>query len=417
MKSVYISPSTQDKNVGVGTYGTEEKEMNLIADVVVKELTRHGVTVYRNSPDMTVTSAVSDSNSKNPSLHVAIHSNAANGQARGCEVYCYQLEGAGSTLAKNLYKYVAALTPTADKGVKPGKDFYGPGKHMYEVAYTKAPAALIEVAFHDNAQDAAWIMANRGIIAVSIVKGILDTLGITYQPVAATQPQGTTGTIILNHATATAAQAKEWARAAGASSQFIKNIEAYFSLAPLCGGVNPIGAISQSAKETNKGNYGGIVKAEQHNPAGLKITAPNGETAADHATFNNWDVGIAAHLDHLALYAGATGYPKASSPDPRHFASIKGTATTWEALGGKYAPSGTYGQEIVSIMKAIAATPEPQQKTDKEITVDNAVADGALTDLAHWNNVLAGKIPANPAYLKIAFDNYHNQIVKAKGGK
>ena len=33
MKSIYLSPSTQENNVGAGSYGTEEQRMNQIMDL------------------------------------------------------------------------------------------------------------------------------------------------------------------------------------------------------------------------------------------------------------------------------------------------------------------------------------------------------------------------------------------------
>ena len=94
MASVYISPSLQDWNVGYGMYGTEEQRMNQIADIVQYELGRHGVTTWRNSPDMTLQQAVAESNRLEPDVHVALHSNAsANGEARGAEIYVHRFGG------------------------------------------------------------------------------------------------------------------------------------------------------------------------------------------------------------------------------------------------------------------------------------------------------------------------------------
>jgi hypothetical protein len=62
---------------------------------------------------------------------------------------------------------------------------------------------------------------------------------------------------------------------------------------------------------------------------------------------------VTAHLDHLALYAGARGYPKRRTPDPRHFAFLHGRARTVQALGGAWAPSRTYGREIVRMAREI----------------------------------------------------------------
>ncbi len=42
---VYLSPSTQENNIGIGGYGTEEKRMNQVADVVERLLKSSGITV------------------------------------------------------------------------------------------------------------------------------------------------------------------------------------------------------------------------------------------------------------------------------------------------------------------------------------------------------------------------------------
>ena len=46
---------------------------------------------------------------------------------------------------------------------------------------TRAPAVLIEVAFHDNPQDAQFIMDHIYEIGVAIAKGILEYFGIPYR--------------------------------------------------------------------------------------------------------------------------------------------------------------------------------------------------------------------------------------------
>lgn len=181
MKTVYLSPSTQDKNVGVANYGTEEIRMNQICDFVQKVLKEHGVIVYRNKPEMTLKEVVKDSNSKKPDIHFAIHSNACNGVSRGCEIFCHKLGGNGEKLAKAVYSEIEPLTPTKDRGIKEGANRFGKDKPLYETAYTNAPAALIEVAFHDNPKDAEWIINNIEAIATAIAKGILNYFEIPFQ--------------------------------------------------------------------------------------------------------------------------------------------------------------------------------------------------------------------------------------------
>lgn len=181
MKSVYLSPSAQERNVGAGNYGTEEKRCNQIADVVEQILAYHGIKVYRNEPSMSLAQIVEDSNSKNPKIHFAIHTNAFNKKARGCEIFCHKFGYNGEKLARAVYARISKLTPVGDRGVKEGYNFYN-GKPMYETCYTTASAALIEVEFHDNPNGAKWIIENIELIGIEIARGILDYFGVKFVP-------------------------------------------------------------------------------------------------------------------------------------------------------------------------------------------------------------------------------------------
>ena len=178
---VYLSPSLQEWNVGYGNYGTEEERMNQIADVVDYELKRFGLNVVRNSPSQSLQEVVAESNAVNPKVHVAIHSNAsANGTARGPEVYTHRCGGDGERLARDIYTNLEEISPVDGFGVKEGYTAFN-GKGYYELRRTRAPAVLIEVAFHDNPQDAQFIMDHIYEIGVAIAKGILEYFGIPYR--------------------------------------------------------------------------------------------------------------------------------------------------------------------------------------------------------------------------------------------
>lgn len=177
-KSVYLSPSTQEGNIGHRDYGTEEKRMNEVCDVTQKYLLRHGITVYRSRPDMTLKQVVADSNSKDPTIHFAIHSNAFDANTRGSTIFCHRFGGEGERLARLVYAELEPLTPTKDRGVKESKDHYGLSKPLYELSATAAPAALVEIAFHDQADDAKWILENIEPIGIAIAKGILKYLDV-----------------------------------------------------------------------------------------------------------------------------------------------------------------------------------------------------------------------------------------------
>ena len=180
MTDVYISPSLQEFNIGYGDYGTEEERMNLIADVLEYELKRHGLTTARNDPSMSLAEAVADSNRINPRVHVSLHSNAANGQARGPEVYAHRFGGNGERLARLVYGELEDISPTEGLGVKEGYSTFG-GQGMYELRRTKAPAILAEVAFHDNPEDARFIVDNIYELGQAVAKGVLEYFGIDYQ--------------------------------------------------------------------------------------------------------------------------------------------------------------------------------------------------------------------------------------------
>ena len=155
MKSIYLSPSTQENNVGAGSYGTEEQRMNEIMDLIENQLRGHYI-LYRNRPEMTLQQVVADSNAKNPDLHFALHSNAGGGS--GAECWICAKGGQAEEFANRLYEELSALTPGKDRGVKVSTS-------LYEVNKTKAPAVILEVEFHDTPEGAAWIVANEKAIA------------------------------------------------------------------------------------------------------------------------------------------------------------------------------------------------------------------------------------------------------------
>lgn len=183
MSKVYVSPSTQEHNIGAAKYGTEEYRMNQIADVVVPLLQYNNFTVYRNNPQMSLRQVVNDSNSKHVDIHVAIHSNAGGG--RGAEAF--YTSSNGKILADDLYKYIAPLTPTSDRGVKFTNS-------LYELNRTTAVAALTEVAFHDNRDDANFIINNIYEIGEAIAKGVCDYFNVAFKkPQPAEPPSESTG--------------------------------------------------------------------------------------------------------------------------------------------------------------------------------------------------------------------------------
>lgn len=123
--------------------------------------------------------------------------------------------------------------------------------------------------------------------------------------------------------------------------------------------VDPVGVVAQSYKETGGGRFGGRVRAEHYNTAGIKVrhlgyggTTTLGDEQLAHAAFASWDVGALAHVQHLRAYAG---WPvDGLIVDPRYWlVAGRQWCETFEELGGKWAPSPTYGTELVAIARRL----------------------------------------------------------------
>ncbi len=184
-KSIYLSPSTQENNIGVSGYGTEEQRMNELTDAIVRHLKngRGDITIYRNSPSMNLNQVIADSNSKNPDFHFAIHSNAFNGLARGTECYYYHHNtGEGIRFAQMMYNVIAPITAASDRGCQPDNNLYDNG--LGELRETDAPAALIEIMFHDNEADVIDYLGKIELIALTMAKVIYDFFGLVYNPIS-----------------------------------------------------------------------------------------------------------------------------------------------------------------------------------------------------------------------------------------
>ena len=177
--SLWLSPSNQDKNIGFGEYKSEMQRMNEVADVVEPILKKQGVKVYRNDPNETIRDYTRRANELNVDLYFAIHSNAANGKARGTEVCCHKKGGEGERFAKRLNDAIMNIYDGPNRGIKEGYKFYN-GRPMWETSDSNMPACLIEIAFHDNEEDSKWILANVKPIGEALASAILEHLAAEH---------------------------------------------------------------------------------------------------------------------------------------------------------------------------------------------------------------------------------------------
>ena len=171
MPTLYLSPSTQEYNKYVNG-GSEEEYMNIIADRMEPYLRSSGITFVRNDPDRTAANAISESNSGNYDVHLALHSNAAppnlSGKLRGIDIYFYPGSISSERLATIIANNLKMIYPLPDKSRAVPTDFLG------EVTRTRATAVLAELGYHDNVEDEAWIKANLSAIARNLVLSLTE---------------------------------------------------------------------------------------------------------------------------------------------------------------------------------------------------------------------------------------------------
>lgn len=174
---VYLSPSNQSWNHGnsAAGYTTEMQEMNKVADVVEKVLKENGVRVYRNRPSGEINGYLSESNYVKSDLHLAIHSNASSStQARGIEIYVDKPTSKSLSVATAIYQnlydiYPGRNLPNTNRGVKYANGSLGEANDSFIPC-----GALIEIAYHDNYEDASWILKSREEIGKNIATSILS---------------------------------------------------------------------------------------------------------------------------------------------------------------------------------------------------------------------------------------------------
>ena len=197
---------------------------------------------------------------------------------------------------------------------------------------------------------------------------------------------------IINKPTATYQQCVLWVKSKRTANKLaLENLPIMWSCA-IKNGIDPCVLIAQSMKETGWYNFGGVVPVSFHNPCGLKVTKGGGDQdVGAHKKFKSWEEGIMAQSDHLALYAGGPYVPKYSpecashlnedhmdngtTKDPRHFTYLFGKCPTVESLGCNWAPSASYGTDIVKMIKEIYAIEVPSHLLETTNKVEEPIKD------------------------------------------
>lgn len=188
MSKIYISPSNQYDNPYSYGNTNEMSQCNLIAEALEKYLKINDFEVKRAPKGQNMYTSINESNSFEADLHICIHTNAGGGH--GCEVYTYTGATRELKYAEPIYNEIAGITPYSDRGLKVAQ--------FAELVQTTAIAVYCECAFHDNYDEAKWIVENVDNIGKAIAKGVCKAVGKTFsegtpeQPAPAPEPSGET---------------------------------------------------------------------------------------------------------------------------------------------------------------------------------------------------------------------------------
>jgi len=160
MPKIYLSPSTQDWNPYITGSGSEEYNMNLLADALEPYLLSNGIQWVRNTPDMTAAGSIRQANTIGGfDFYLALHSNASGvgneGNTRGIIAFYYPSSVLGRQAAEIFAARLREVYPLPDLVRSQSTTSLG------EVRQPQAPANLLEIGYHDNYAVALWIESSR----------------------------------------------------------------------------------------------------------------------------------------------------------------------------------------------------------------------------------------------------------------
>ena len=178
MPIIYLSPSTQEGNMYVTGSGSEEYNMNRLADAMEPYLRANTIRWTRNTPEMTAGSSIRQANQGDYDFYLALHSNGAPperyGQVRGVIAFYYPGSTNGRRAAEIFAENLKRIYPLPELVTTRSTTSLG------EVRDSRAPAVLLELGYHDNISDARWVEENTDAIARNLVQSLTDYFSLPF---------------------------------------------------------------------------------------------------------------------------------------------------------------------------------------------------------------------------------------------
>lgn len=177
MPNIFLSPEDRASNAYAtealwnGRTTNEKEQMGRCADYLEIALKRCGCEVI-NAQYGNMYDRVKASNAWPADLHIALHTNGFNGKVAGTRVHCYPSEGSRK-IGRLIQDLIAPMSPgTSERLVEDTR--------LYELRAPTMPAVLPEFGFHDNPEEAQWLIDNMEAIAEKTCQSICAFFEIPY---------------------------------------------------------------------------------------------------------------------------------------------------------------------------------------------------------------------------------------------
>lgn len=168
---IYISPSDQDENRYAVGDTNEKVQCQRIAEAVETALNRVPGIEAKCNRTGSIFEAVRESNAWGADYHISCHTNAFDGSVAGTRVFYYPGNDRGRKMAESILRCLSPITPGTSDNVQSAT--------WSEMGSCKATNVYVESGFHDNPEEAAWIISHTAEIGKAIAEGICDCLGLT----------------------------------------------------------------------------------------------------------------------------------------------------------------------------------------------------------------------------------------------
>ena len=175
---IYLSPAAHEHDRAcVAVAGcSENTHCNAYLDELIPYLDACGIEWKRNGPDNLgsagVQGAVRESNEWGADLHYVVHTNGANGEAKGSRPMVWPT-GRGREWAETILRWRQEIYPYPVK-VKERAD-------LYEIKNSNAVCIYEELVFHDNEEDAAFLHGHLRQLAEHTARAFCEIFGLPFR--------------------------------------------------------------------------------------------------------------------------------------------------------------------------------------------------------------------------------------------